>query len=517
MLFVYVVLRTARRAPMSHTAELTVWMPCLPLPHLLDGSHSLGSTVVWSLRFVIKVPVHMHISQESEEACDAQLQHLSAQRKALATQQAEVLAKLDSSACQAYSSATDRAGSNGGGITNLTKQLAAAEARVVSLQGAVAARAELVSDLEKTQRLLQQQEGRCSFLQQRVALKQQEAAGLASSLTAVKSSSDAAAALKQQLQEAGMQAAAVAAALEQQQELVLARQHDVQQAHERLRILQQNLQACSNTTTSHAATSAQSSMPSTVAEASCAVAAATAAATAAASAADGHTQQLAGLHQELLRLQMQVQASERPLTPAATASLLAQVTRTSKALPLHACFKLKGAEAAGLAEQQLEQMLTPLSVIAGPAVLQTLVTGSVSDANRVLAAAAAAGSGSAGFPNSSSRRLKIWPLDNLSVYDQQQQQRVAQRQLGNHAVMLPLDLLEFDDVYQPAMLRAFGGFVIAADDATAAALVERLGLSAVTLQVGCCCYLGRAATAWCLLSLGGICMGHQVLYPQPTA
>lgn len=433
----------------------------------------------------------MPVLQESEEVCDAQLQHLSAQRKALATQQAEVLAQLDS-AYQTYSSATDRAGSNDGGITNPTKQLASAEAQVVSLQAAVAARAELVLDLEKTQRLLQQQEGRCSLLQQRVDLKQQEAAGLASSLTAVKSSSDAAAALKQQAQEAGMQAAAVAAALEQQQELVLARQHDVQQAHERLRNLKQNVQARSNTTTTHATTPLQSSMPSTVAEASCAVAAAAAAATAAASAADGHTRQLAGLHQELLRLQMQVQASERPLTPAATVSLLAQVTRTSRALPLHACFSLKGAEAAGLTEQQLQLMLTPLSVIAGPAVLQTLVTASVSDANRVLAAAAAAGS--AGFPSSSSsRRLKIWPLDNLSVFDQQQQQRMAQQQLGKHAVMLPLDMLEFESVYQPAMLRAFGGFVIAADDATAAALVERFGLSAVTLQVCCCCYLRLAA------------------------
>jgi hypothetical protein len=127
-------------------------------------------------------------------------------------------------------------------------------------------------------------------------------------------------------------------------------------------------------------------------------------------------------------------------------------------------------------------------------VLQTLVAPSVLEANRLLAAAAA-GMGAVGgkgdrrsnattTTSSSSRRLKIWPLDNLSVYDQERQQRAAQQQLGAQAVVLPLDLLEYEPIHRPALLRAFGGLVVAADDATAATLVERFGLSAVTLQVG---------------------------------
>jgi hypothetical protein len=193
-------------------------------------------------------------------------------------------------------------------------------------------------------------------------------------------------------------------------------------------------------------------------------------------------QQLQGLQQQHVRLQMQVQAAAGPLTPPAIGSLLAALGDSNRALPLHACFKLRDAASLGMEAQQLEQLLLPLSVIAGPAVMQTLVAPTVSEANRLLEAAAAGAGSSRG--GAGSRRLKIWPLDNLTVQDMQRQQRVAQQQLGSHAVTLPLDLLDAEAAYRPALLRAFGGFVIAADDATAAALVERFGLSAVTLQVG---------------------------------
>jgi hypothetical protein len=89
----------------------------------------------------------------------------------------------------------------------------------------------------------------------------------------------------------------------------------------------------------------------------------------------------------------------------------------------------------------------------------------------------------------------------------QQQQRAAQRQLGEQAVRLPLDLLEFDAVHRPALLRAFGGLVIAADDATAATLIKQFGLPSVTLQVG---WVGwgnglLCATSWSLLCAESTC------------
>lgn len=47
-------------------------------------------------------------------------------------------------------------------------------------------------------------------------------------------------------------------------------------------------------------------------------------------------------------------------------------------------------------------------------------------------------------------------------------------------VLLPLDLLDFKEAHRPALLRAFGGSVLAVDNATAAELAQRYGLSSVT-------------------------------------
>lgn len=49
-------------------------------------------------------------------------------------------------------------------------------------------------------------------------------------------------------------------------------------------------------------------------------------------------------------------------------------------------------------------------------------------------------------------------------------------------VVLPLDLLQYEPHVAPAVQRAFGGYVIAVDAPTAALLVQRWGLSSVTLQ-----------------------------------
>lgn len=429
--------------------------------------------------------------QEEQESCTAELQQLASQRKALATQQAEVLAQLEGSSASCDTSD----GSNG----SLMQQMAAAEAQAASMQAAMAARAEWASELVQKQQLQQQQDAQCELLQQRLTAKQQEAASLKANLSAVKTSTDAAAALQQQAQDASIQATAAAVAVQQQEDMLAEKQQDLQHADSRMQYLLQQWHTLTQATPGNISTSKHKplasatdllpTVPSASAEAEYAVSLAAAAAATASAAAEGHMQQVQGLQQQQIRLQMQAQAAERPLTLAHTASLLSQLGSSCSTVPLHACFRIKDTAAVGMDPQQLEQLLTPLSLIAGPGVLQILVAPTVSEANRLLAAAAAGaaagrggGRGGAGG-GGNSMRLKIWPLDNLSVHDMQRQQRAAQQQLGQQAVMLPLDLLDFDAVHRPALLRAFGGFVIAADDATAAVLVERFGLSAVTLQV----------------------------------
>lgn len=50
------------------------------------------------------------------------------------------------------------------------------------------------------------------------------------------------------------------------------------------------------------------------------------------------------------------------------------------------------------------------------------------------------------------------------------------------SVIIPLELFEYDAAYHGAMVRAFGGCVIAQDDATAGQLVTQHGLLCITLD-----------------------------------
>ena len=50
------------------------------------------------------------------------------------------------------------------------------------------------------------------------------------------------------------------------------------------------------------------------------------------------------------------------------------------------------------------------------------------------------------------------------------------------SVVIPLELLEYEAAYHGAMVRAFGGCVIAQDDAMAAKLVTQHGLPCITLD-----------------------------------
>eukprot|EP00741_Cyanophora_paradoxa_P008670 tig00001366_g8393.t1 len=72
------------------------------------------------------------------------------------------------------------------------------------------------------------------------------------------------------------------------------------------------------------------------------------------------------------------------------------------------------------------------------------------------------------------RALRIWPLDRLEARDRRGEQGRA-RGPGD---ALPLELLEFRPEHERALLRAFGGWVLAGDDAAAAALGLR-GIPAV--------------------------------------
>ena len=49
-------------------------------------------------------------------------------------------------------------------------------------------------------------------------------------------------------------------------------------------------------------------------------------------------------------------------------------------------------------------------------------------------------------------------------------------------MIIPLDLLEYDQAHHAAMVRAFGGLVIARDDDTAAKLVTQHKLACITMD-----------------------------------
>jgi hypothetical protein len=93
-----------------------------------------------------------------------------------------------------------------------------------------------------------------------------------------------------------------------------------------------------------------------------------------------------------------------------------------------------------------------------------------------------AGNGASGEGNATAagRKLRVWPLGRLAAPDRRVQQREAQRALGPSRLNVPTDLLDYDPVYAPAVMRAFGGVVIAADDQAAGAAAAHFGLTAVT-------------------------------------
>ncbi|PSC67424.1 chromosome segregation SMC [Micractinium conductrix] len=129
--------------------------------------------------------------------------------------------------------------------------------------------------------------------------------------------------------------------------------------------------------------------------------------------------------------------------------------------PLHQCFTFRD-------PQQCSRYSEALTVLGGGK-LGVVVADSLEAAGQLLAGGGAGGA-------------RIWPLDSLQAADRTSQQHRAAQAFPEGHVVLPLDLLTFQPAFRPAILRAFGGRVVAASDAVAEQLVTRFGLSSVTLD-----------------------------------
>lgn len=380
-------------------------------------------------------------------------------KQQVSLQQVQLLAELDTRSTS--SSASHLAGA-----------IAAAQSEIAILQSAGVQCSNLTNQLTTCRQQLAQQECRAQQLEGLLQQNIQAAKEVNSSLAAVQAGDCGAQDLQKQVQQLQKQITVLAGAVRQQQQTVSSRVQELQQVQADTKAAAQKLQ-----------TLPAPPMSDTVTDP---VRAAAAEEAAAAAELYRRQQCVTELQQQVLQLQMDAQVTESSLSSQQTMALLASCNNQGSGLghyagicaaPLHACFRFRCDEADEGQLAVCQSRLTALAIIAGPALLQVLVADSSADANQLLSAAAASNcrGGSGG-------KLKIWPLDNIKAYSNLHTQRAAQQQLGSDKVVLPLDLLDFDKKYAPAMQRAFGGYVIAADDATAAKLVQQFGLSSVTLQ-----------------------------------
>ncbi|KAL3152957.1 hypothetical protein ABBQ38_011987 [Trebouxia sp. C0009 RCD-2024] len=138
---------------------------------------------------------------------------------------------------------------------------------------------------------------------------------------------------------------------------------------------------------------------------------------------------------------------------------------------LHECFSFKQPQSTELAP-----LVEALNLIAGDKLGNVLV-----DTAAAAADVLAWHSKTRGVGHSSSRgALRVWDLQRLHSYDKLQQQKQAQAHFPAGHVILPLDLFKYQPAHHAAMVRAFGGLVIAKDDATAAQLVSQFGVACIT-------------------------------------
>ena len=93
-------------------------------------------------------------------------------------------------------------------------------------------------------------------------------------------------------------------------------------------------------------------------------------------------------------------------------------------------------------EPGVRRCLFALHVLAGRS-LPVRVTGTAEQVWPVLDAARRSG-----------RSVRVWPLDRLKPHDHTQRQRAIQKEFGAARVVLPVDLLEFDAPFAPAVRQA---------------------------------------------------------------
>lgn len=81
------------------------------------------------------------------------------------------------------------------------------------------------------------------------------------------------------------------------------------------------------------------------------------------------------------------------------------------------------------------------------------------------------------------RRVRVWPLDSITVRDISHQQQAAMSKLEPGKAWRPLDfLLPSKSEYAPALQRAFGGMLIVSDLKTATTVSSVDGLNCVTVD-----------------------------------
>ncbi|KAK9812833.1 hypothetical protein WJX72_004444 [[Myrmecia] bisecta] len=137
----------------------------------------------------------------------------------------------------------------------------------------------------------------------------------------------------------------------------------------------------------------------------------------------------------------------------------------------HECFSFKSPS------ETASPALEALDIIAGGK-MGILVVPSTKHATDLLAQRAK----QAQHGGAASRPLRIWPLDHLSAANHMDKHRSIQAKFKSGDVIIPLDLLAYEERYHKVLLRAFGGYVIARNDAVAAELIQRYGLPSVTLD-----------------------------------
>ncbi|GAX79836.1 hypothetical protein CEUSTIGMA_g7276.t1 [Chlamydomonas eustigma] len=172
----------------------------------------------------------------------------------------------------------------------------------------------------------------------------------------------------------------------------------------------------------------------------------------------------------------------------------------SAPLQLHQCFRFRPQQEMLYTGRDMESstenigvlvhkpLIRALSMIAGSA-LTVIICSTQLDASKLLddpcalstfCSRSSAGSINQATPSS----VRIWPLDLIRSSDRKAQLQHAVRALRKGLqAWIPLDLIAAtSEQYVPALHRAFGNMLIAADDAAAAQLSAELGQSCVTIE-----------------------------------